>query len=98
MPLTSGDLFLCGEEIFRFEAVEPDEDAAAPDGTYFFASPKRRTYFRLVQILVGGKEGLRYHAKRKALIIGRERCDLNFPLDRFISGSHSKVEATETGF
>lgn len=98
MPLTSGDFFLCGEEIFRFEAMEPDEEVVAPDGTYFFSSPKRRNYFRLVQILVGGREGLRYHAKRKSLIIGRERCDLNFPLDRFISGSHSKVELTETGY
>jgi pSer/pThr/pTyr-binding forkhead associated (FHA) protein len=97
-PLTSGDFFLCGEEIFRFEAMEPDDDVVAPDGTYYFSSPKRRNYFRLVQILVGGREGLRYHAKRKSLIIGRERCDLNFPLDRFISGSHSKVEMSDTGF
>jgi pSer/pThr/pTyr-binding forkhead associated (FHA) protein len=97
VPLTSGDFFLCGEEIFRFEVVETDDDVVAADGTYFFSSPKRRNYFRLVQILVGGREGLRYHAKRKSLIIGRERCDLNFPLDRFISGSHSKVEMTDTG-
>jgi pSer/pThr/pTyr-binding forkhead associated (FHA) protein len=97
-PLTSGDFFLCGEEIFRFEAMEPDDDVVAPDGTYYFSSPKRRNYFRLVQVLVGGREGLRYHAKRKSLIIGRERCDLNFPLDRFISGSHSKVEMSDTGF
>jgi pSer/pThr/pTyr-binding forkhead associated (FHA) protein len=98
VPLNSGDFFLCGEEIFRFEGVEPDEEPAGPDGTYFFSSPKRRNYFRLVQILVGGREGLRYHAKRKSLIIGRERCDLNFPLDRFISGSHSKVESTDSGY
>jgi pSer/pThr/pTyr-binding forkhead associated (FHA) protein len=98
VPLISGDFFLCGEEIFRFEAMETDDEPAAPDGTYFFSSPKRRNYFRLVQLLVGGREGLRYHAKRKSLIIGRERCDLNFPLDRFISGSHSKVELTETGY
>ncbi|HEV8322914.1 MAG TPA: FHA domain-containing protein [Myxococcota bacterium] len=92
-PLNPGDFFLAGEQIFRFEVLDPYRDEPEPDGTLFFASPPRPSTFRIVQILSGGKEGLIYNAKRDALVIGRERSDVNFPIDRYMSGSHTKLEA-----
>jgi pSer/pThr/pTyr-binding forkhead associated (FHA) protein len=92
-----GDFFLAGEQIFRFDVLDPYRDDPDPDGTLFFASPPRPSVFRIVQVLTGGKEGLIYNAKRDALVIGRERSDVNFPIDRYMSGSHTKLEVRGPG-
>ena len=86
------DYFLAGEQLFRIEGPPRTNDGPAPDGTYFYSSPKHQTQFRLVQILQGGDEGMVVHARGQSLQIGREGGDLNFPGDLYMSASHCKLE------
>lgn len=97
VPLEAGDTFLCGQEVFRLDPPPPDSAGAAEDQTYFYTSPKPPSSFRLVQVLEGGADGLVVCAREDAVQIGREDCDVNFPEDIYMSGSHAKVEKTGDG-
>jgi hypothetical protein len=87
-----GDFFLAGEQLFRVEGPPKANDGPAPDGTYFYSSPKHQTHFRIVQLLQGGGEGMAVCARGQGLQIGREGGDLNFPGDLYMSASHCKLE------
>jgi pSer/pThr/pTyr-binding forkhead associated (FHA) protein len=92
IDVTPGDFFLAGEQLFRIEGPPKANDGPAPDGTYFYSSPKHQTQFRIVQILHGGGEGMAVCARGQTLQIGREGGDLNFPGDLYMSASHCKLE------
>jgi len=97
VPIQPGDQLLCGEQIFRLEVTPKDTSGPEPDQTYFYSSPKRPSPFRIVQVLVGGTDGMVFCARENQATVGREECDLNFPEDVFMSGSHAKVEMTGDG-
>lgn len=88
-----GDHFLVGEQLLQVQVAEDEAamDAPASDGTYYFASPRRVSGFRVVQQLRGGDTGLAYRAQSDIVTLGREGNDLNFPDDPFISGRHAQV-------
>jgi pSer/pThr/pTyr-binding forkhead associated (FHA) protein len=92
VDVASGDCFLAGEQLFRLDATPKLNDGPAPDGTYFYSSPKHQSSFRLVQLLQGGAEGMIVCARSNGLQIGREGGDLNFPTDLYMSASHCKIE------
>jgi pSer/pThr/pTyr-binding forkhead associated (FHA) protein len=94
VELHMGDHFLAGEQFFRLEATPKASDGPAPDGTYFYSSPKHQSPFRITQILHGGAPGMTVCARAGGLQIGREGGDLNFPSDLYMSASHCKVEDT----
>jgi pSer/pThr/pTyr-binding forkhead associated (FHA) protein len=94
VDIASGDCFLAGEQLFRLDATPKLNDGPAPDGTYFYSSPKHQSPFRLVQLLQGGAEGMVVCARSNGLQIGREGGDLNFPTDLYMSASHCKLEET----
>jgi pSer/pThr/pTyr-binding forkhead associated (FHA) protein len=91
-PVQPGAVFMAGEQLFRVEEVAPYDDNPESDGTYFFASPRVESSFRVVQVLEGGGDGMVVHAKENEVVVGREGCDMNFPNDPYISGQHVKVE------
>jgi hypothetical protein len=93
----AGDLFLAGEQLFRVEGAPRPSDGPAPDGTYFYTSPKHQTHFKLVQLLEGGAAGMAVCARGPSLQIGREGGELNFPLDLYMSAAHCRVEDTGGG-
>lgn len=97
VPLEPGDLFLCGEQVFRLDRTPADSAGPEPDMTYFYSSPKRPSPFRITQMLRGGAEGMVVCARENQCSIGREDCDLNFPEDLFMSGSHARVAASPDG-
>lgn len=99
MPIRSGDTFLVGEQVLRVETTPPETAGLGPDvnGTYFFASPRRASRVRLVQLLRGGDIGLIYRAAGDVVTLGREGNDINFPEDPFISGRHAQVSFTDAG-
>jgi len=86
------DHFLAGEQLFRIDAAPKLADGPAPDGTYFYSSPKHLSPFRITQILQGGSAGMTVCARNTGLQIGREGGDLNFPTDLYMSASHCKLE------
>ena len=97
VPISAGDSFLCGEQVFRADNMP--KDASGPDGeqTYFYSSPKRPSPFRVVQILRGGADGMIFCARDTAVSIGREESDMNFPDDVYMSGNHARIESTGEG-
>ena len=97
VPLEPGDHFLCGEQVFRLDRTPADSAGPEPDMTYFYSSPKRPSPFRITQVLRGGAEGMVVCARDNQCGIGREDCDLNFPEDLFMSGSHARVAASPDG-
>jgi pSer/pThr/pTyr-binding forkhead associated (FHA) protein len=97
VEVTPGDLFLAGEQLFRVEGSPRPSDGPAPDGTYFYTSPKHQTHFKLVQIIEGGWAGMAVCARNVTLQIGREGGELNFPLDLYMSAAHCRVEDTGGG-
>jgi len=98
IELADQDLILAGEELLRFERLVPPIPTPEPDGTFFCSSPSPRGTFRLVQLQEGGREGLIYCARTNVIVIGRENADINFPLDRFLSRHHSRVERVGDSF
>jgi pSer/pThr/pTyr-binding forkhead associated (FHA) protein/ribosomal protein L40E len=87
-----GDHFLAGEQLFRVDTITKVNDGPAPDGTYFYSSPKHQSAFRITQILQGGSHAMVVCARGSTLQIGREGGDLNFPGDLYMSASHCKLE------
>jgi pSer/pThr/pTyr-binding forkhead associated (FHA) protein len=94
VDIAPGDQFLAGEQLFRVESTPKMNDGPAPDGTYFYSSPKHQSPFRIVQILQGGAQGMVVCARSSGLQIGREGGDLNFPGDLYMSASHCRLEET----
>lgn len=97
VPLSAGDRFLSGEQVFELQLAPRDTAGPEPDQTYFYSSPRKPSAFRLVQILRGGAHGLVHCARDTSVTIGREDCEINFPLDVYMSGSHCTVSAAGSG-
>jgi pSer/pThr/pTyr-binding forkhead associated (FHA) protein len=87
-----GDQFLAGEQLFKLDANPKANDGPAPDGTYFYSSPKHQSLFRITQVLQGGNPGMVVCARGQSLQIGREGSDLNFPGDLYMSAGHCRIE------
>lgn len=94
VDVSPGDHFLAGEQLFRVEGSPRPNDGPAPDGTYFYSSPKHQTSFKVVQFLQGGAAGMAACARANGVQIGREGSDLNFPGDLYMSATHCKLEST----
>ena len=56
--LKAGDIIRTGNQLFRYDLVNPAESHPTADGTLLLTSPRRKGTFRLLQILEGGKPGL----------------------------------------
>ena len=82
-----------GEQVLRVETTPPENAGLGPDesGTFYYASPRRASKMRLVQLLRGGDTGLIYRAAGDVVTLGRDGNDINFPEDPFISGRHAQV-------
>ena len=94
VDINPADHFLAGEQLFRVDGQPKMSDGPAPDGTYFYSSPKHQSPFRISQQLQGGAQGMVVCARASGLQIGREGGDLNFPGDLYMSASHCKLEET----
>ena len=90
--IAPGDTFLAGEQLFRIDPPGRPTDAPAPDGTYFYSSPKHPSKFTIAQIVQGGAAGMAVCSRGSGLQIGREGSDLNFPSDLYMSAAHCKID------
>ena len=97
--LQLGDTLILGRQVLRFERVEQVADPRARDaeGTRYMGSPSPGAQFRLVQVGAGGVVQNAYLLYDTATSIGRERGDLVFPRDRFMSGRHAEGVARSDG-
>ena len=92
IPLSHGDRFVCGEQLFEFgEFKEPIGDRWVGDTCFCGSAPLWTWRFQVGQILSRGRSGAMRCVENGRLSIGREDCTLSFPKDRFMSHFHAQV-------
>ncbi|HKQ71595.1 MAG TPA: FHA domain-containing protein [Polyangiaceae bacterium] len=92
VELVFGDAFLVGDQVLCLLANPPDDDGPGPGPTYFYASPRWHSSFRLVQIWEGGQHGATCVAKGTTVQIGRKVGDMTFADDPLVSDYHCAIE------
>jgi pSer/pThr/pTyr-binding forkhead associated (FHA) protein len=91
IELFDGSVFRVGQEILRFEApVAPDP---APDGTQHAGSPHRGFVGRISLVIGRTATGNSYPIPPHGIHLGRERGDVLFPEDGYVSGLHCRIHS-----
>ena len=91
IELFDGSVFRIGQEIIRYEAPRAPE--AMPDGTQLMGSPHAGYLGRLC--LVAGRDSVAncFPIPPQGVHMGRERGEVIFPEDGYVSGLHCRVYA-----
>jgi hypothetical protein len=87
--LTSGQIIRIGQELLRFEVIAPPEPT--PDGTELMGSPNPGYWGKLTIIIGRDVTGAAFPLLGESSTLGRERGDINFPDDGYVSGLHARV-------
>jgi pSer/pThr/pTyr-binding forkhead associated (FHA) protein len=87
--LFDGDVFRLGQELLRFDLLPPAEPLA--DGTHIMGSPHGTAWGRVALIVGKDQDGSAYPLGGESVIFGRERGDILFPEDGYVSGTHARV-------
>ena len=91
IELFDGSIFRVGQEVLRFDAPTAPEPAA--DGTQHMGSP-HRGYLGRISLLVGRETtGNSYPIPPQGIHLGRERGDVVFQEDGYVSGLHCRVHS-----
>jgi pSer/pThr/pTyr-binding forkhead associated (FHA) protein len=88
-PLESGDIFRIGQELLRFEVISPPQ--ALEDGTEVMGTPNPGFWGRLYVIVGRDVDGSAFPLFGEAIVLGRERGDILFPEDGYVSGTHARI-------
>lgn len=84
-----GDVFRIGQELLRFDQMHAPEPLE--DGTHVMGSPNPG-YWGRVSIVVGqNQEGSAFPVGGDGVQLGRERGDIIFPEDGYVSGAHAQL-------
>ena len=97
LQLRQEDRFIAGEQLMFVEEGATVEPQADGEGSYFAGTPITSWYFKLVQVLKGGRPGSVHCARKTKVFIGREKADFSFPDDKFMSHKHCMVEYRDGG-
>jgi pSer/pThr/pTyr-binding forkhead associated (FHA) protein len=84
-----GDIFRIGQELLRFDEIRAPEPL--DDGTEVLGSPNPGYWGRLAVIVGREQDGSAFPLFGDAVVLGRERGDLTFPEDGYVSGTHARV-------
>ena len=87
--LNAGDIFRIGQELIRFEAL----NSAPPttDGVERLGSPCKGYVGRIALIIGRDVSGNAFPVPETGLHLGRERGDVLFPEDGYVSGLHCRL-------
>ncbi|HMF08846.1 MAG TPA: FHA domain-containing protein, partial [Thermoanaerobaculia bacterium] len=88
-PLESGDIFRIGQELLRFEVISPPQPLE--DGTEIMGTPNPGFWGRLSVIVGRDVDGSAFPLFGDAIVLGRERGDILFPEDGYVSGTHARI-------
>lgn len=94
-PLGFGDVFRIGQEIIRFEKLEPQP--AAADGVERLGSPAKGFIGRLALVIGRDTTGNAFPVTESGAHCGRERGDILFSEDGYVSGLHCSVARAADG-
>ena len=84
-----GQVIRIGQELLRFDVIEPPEPLE--DGTEVMGSPNPGYWGKLTVIIGNDVDGSAYPLLGDSVTIGRERGDINFPDDGYVSGLHARL-------
>jgi pSer/pThr/pTyr-binding forkhead associated (FHA) protein len=98
VQLKPGDTFLMGRQVLRFEEIEEDfeEDKTSPDGTRYMGSPPPEGAYKVLQLGAGDLIQDVYCLPESGVVLGREKGDIVFPRDKFMSGRHARIVTDDT--
>ncbi len=85
--IQSGDLIRIGQEVMRFKVYDEPEKK----DTAVYGSPRKDTWGRISLLLGQNKLGNAFAMDGKETLIGRERGNVIFPDDGYVSGLHLKI-------
>ncbi len=87
--LVPGSVFRIGQELLRLDAVRPPR--LLEDGTEVMGSPNPGYWGRLALIIGRDQEGSCFPLFGDAVVLGRERGDILFSEDGYVSGTHARL-------
>jgi pSer/pThr/pTyr-binding forkhead associated (FHA) protein len=87
--LQSGQIIRIGQELLRFEIIPTPEPTA--DGTELMGSPNPGFWGKLTVIIGRDITGAAFPLLGDSVTLGRERGEINFPDDGYVSGLHARV-------
>lgn len=93
VEIQHGDLLRVGQEVLRFERIdrlEPEKNGKGENETVGWTIP-RGVWGRLCQMGLSRQVANAYLLSNPDVFLGRERGDILFPKDGFVSGSHSVI-------
>jgi hypothetical protein len=92
-PLASGDSFRIGQELLRFDAINPI--TPLDDGTEIIGTPNPGYWGRLSVVVGRDLDGPAFPLFEEKARLGRERGDILFPEDGYVSGAHCELSIRE---
>jgi pSer/pThr/pTyr-binding forkhead associated (FHA) protein len=87
--LESGDVFRIGQELLRFEVISPPQPLE--DGTEIMGTPNPGFWGRLSVVVGRDLDGSAFPLFGDSIVLGRERGDILFPEDGYVSGTHARI-------
>lgn len=94
--IQTGEMFRIGQELIRFDAI-PDP-RPLEDGTEIMGGPNPGYWGRLSMVVASGIDGISHPLLSADVILGRERGDILFPDDGYVSGQHCRVSMRAAKF
>jgi pSer/pThr/pTyr-binding forkhead associated (FHA) protein len=91
--LESGDIFRLGQELLRFEVISSPQPLE--DGTEVMGTPNPGFWGRLSVIVGRDVDGSAFPLFGDAIVLGRERGDILFPEDGYVSGTHARISLND---
>jgi pSer/pThr/pTyr-binding forkhead associated (FHA) protein len=92
IEIKPNDIFRIGQEILRFEPLTPL--APTPDNVDRLGSPSKGYVGRIALVIGRDATGNAYPVPESGLHMGRERGDVLFPEDGYVSGLHCRLSWT----
>lgn len=87
--LQDGQIIRIGQELLRFNFMEAPQ--TMKDGTELMGSPNPGYWGKITVVIGDGIDGSAYPLLGESVSLGRERGDINFPEDGYVSGLHAKL-------
>jgi hypothetical protein len=91
--IQAGQVIRIGQELLRFDLIEPP--APLEDGTEVMGSPNPGYWGKVTVIIGNGVDGSAYPLLGDSVALGRERGDINFPDDGYVSGLHARMSCRD---
>ncbi len=100
VQLAHGDLFRIGQQLLRYEDLAEVQPLVSPreEGTQVLGSPSGpKAWGRLTQVVGETVDGNSFLLASENVFLGRERGNITFPGDRYISGTHAVLTRKTDG-